>query len=628
MLKDMFVFMFKSRLSEKTKKLECPALSMGTRISRFTRTKASSYIYVKPKKGKELEAFAALYTELERLVRYGFTASELERTKKEIKSFYKSYYANRDKIGNDKWAELLGNYFLKAQPFPSIEWEMDFVTKTIPAISVEEINTLIKNFSNVNNSALIVSGPDNAEQYYPTKSDLCAIVTKIKSQNIKPYNDSVGDAPLIEKELKEAKIASVFNIKGIDAKGYILSNGAKVLLFPTDYSKDKISFSSFSFGGRSLIAPKNLASAGIATTVVDVSGLGKYDVTQLGKKLAGKTVSLSSNLGNLTESFNGSSTPHDFETLLQLLYLSFESPRFDKEAYRAEFAKWKDYVENKKVDNGAAIKDSVVLANTNYSDRTLLYNKDYLADLNFNKAVDIYKDRFSDASDFTFIFVGNIDIKEHLPLIQKYIGNITSTNRKESFVDNIDGPAKGKTSTVFERNMAVPKTTVYYSLKGKIDYNLKNKIMVSMISQLLSKRYMVTIREEEGGSYGVGVNQSVLKMPRERFSIAINFDCNPEKRDRLIEIVRDEITKITTKSCEATDLIEIKNNFLKSRDEAELQDSFWMSTLYSNQMKGARIINKEEYKKIVNNIDAKSIKKLAKQIFKKADIVEVIMNPK
>ena len=627
MAKGMFNSMLNSRLSELSKKLECSSVGMEFGGFDMARTKGADYIYVAPKRGKELEAFSEILTELERVKRHGFTVSELERTKVQTMRSYESYYANRSKISNDSWAKQLGDLYLKAKSFPSIDWEMAFAAKTIPAITLEEVNAFVSSYSNEANSALILKGPENTTQYYPTKAELLAVAAKVKASNIEAYKDDAGDQPLVAKELNPAKITKQFEIEGIDAKGYVLENGAKVVILPTDYSKDNISMSSFSFGGSSLIADKDLASADMATGIVQMSGVGEFNTTQLQKKLAGKIVRLSANLGELTEGFSGSASPQDFETLMQLLYLNFEAPRFDEAPYNAQMARMRNYVANIGVDNNKALKDTISLAKTNYSPRTLLFGEEFINKIDFNRASEIYKERFSDASDFTFIFVGNIDEEKHLPMIQKYIGHISSTNRKESFVDHKVGPAKGKTSKSFDRKMAVPKTTVTYALQGDFNYTLKNRLMLNVVSQLLSKRYMTTIREEEGGSYGVGVSPSASKLPSPEFSLNIQFDCDPAKRDRLVEIVENEIAKIQKEACDATDLNEIKNNFIKGREEAELQNSFWMGSIQKNLMLGSKFTSKEDYKKLVEGIDAAAVKKFAKKLFKKVDTVEVIMNP-
>lgn len=627
MANSMFKMMLKSRIAEKTKKLECSASGMEIGGFEMARTKGLDYIYVAPKIGKELEAFAEVLTELERVKRHGFTQSELSRVKVQIQRSYESYYANRAKINNDSWAKQLGDLFLKSKPFPSIEWEMTFATKTIPVITLEEVNAMVENYSDENNSALILKGPENDTQYYPTREELLAVAAKVKSSDVEAYTEEGNDKPLVAEKLNEAKIASTFEVEGTDAKGYVLENGARVVVLPTEYSKDNISMSSFSFGGTSLISEEDLASADMATGIVDMSGVGEFDATQLKKKLAGKIAGIQASLGELTEGFSGSASPQDFETLMQLLYLNFEAPRFEEAPFNAQMARIKNYLANIGVDNKKALQDTISLAITNYSSRTLLFGEEFVNNVDFNRASEIYKERFSDASDFTFIFVGNINEEVHLPMIQKYIGSISSINRKESFVNHKVGPAKGATSKIFDRKMAVPKTTVSYSLSGDFDYTLKNRLMLNVVSQLLSKRYMTTIREEEGGSYGVGVRPSSSKFPTPKFSIGISFDCDPLKRDRLVEIVNKEITKIQKETCSEADLTEIKNNFVKSREEAELQNSFWLSALKKNQMLGSKFTSKEDYKKMVEDIDAASVKKFAKKLFKKMDTVEVIMNP-
>lgn len=411
MIKSMAQQMLKSRISEKTKKLECSSVGMEFGGFDMARTKGADYIYVAPKQGKELDAFAEVLTELERVKRHGFTTSELSRTKKQVGRSYESYYANRAKISNDSWAKQLGDLYLKAKSFPSIEWEMQFAGKTIPSITLDEVNAFVKTYSNEANSALILTGPDNATQVYPTKEDLLAVAAKVKSSNVEAYKEEGSDKPLVSTKLNPAKIISNFEVEGTDAKGYVLENGAKVVVLSTELSKDNISMSSFSFGGTSLLDTKDLASADMATGIVGMSGVGEFNATNLKKKLAGKIVGLQANLGGLTEGFSGSASPQDFETLMQLLYLNFEAPRFEKAPFDAQMARINNYLANIGVDNKKALKDTISLASTNYSPRTLLFGEEFVKNIDFNRASEIYKERFSDASDFTFIFVGNIDEK-------------------------------------------------------------------------------------------------------------------------------------------------------------------------------------------------------------------------
>jgi len=623
----MFNTMLNNRLRELIRKPECASVGMQVGNYEMARTKAANYMWISPKQDRELEAFTQFMTEFERVRRYGFTPSELERVKLQFLRSIESYYQNKDKVSNEEWAKNFQKHYLSAEPASSIEWDVEFAQKTIPSITLDEVNAIRIEYSNINNSVFSLSGPDKEEINYPTKEELLAVVEKVKNSNVEAYEDEAGDAPLVSAKLNEKKILTESYVEGTDAKIYTLENGAKVVVLPTDYSKDEILVNAYSFGGNSLLEREDLESADIAATLAQMSGVGEFNAIQLQKKLTGKLVNLSPQLKTFTEGFSGSASPKDLETLLQLVYLRFENPRFDEEALKAGIGRWKNNLVNAKADNGKAFKDTIGQLNANHHERALMFNEDFLNNVSFDKAKRIYLERLQDASDFTFLFVGNIDEKKDLPLIRRYIGNITSSYRKENWVNHNIRPAKGVSKRVFERNMQVPKTTVYLGLNSKLDYNLENRMYVRVIADLLSKRYMETIREEEGGSYGVGVRPSISKRPYEHASISINFDCNPEKQERLREIVFEEIEKLSKTACNQDDLDEVKKNYIKNRAEAEKKNSFWMSAIKSSLMNNEAIVSAEKYNEIVNAMDAKKIQKFAKKLFKSNDSVEVVMNP-
>jgi len=624
----MFNTMLNNRLRELIRTPECASVGMQVGNFEMARTKAANYMWISPKQNREIEAFTQFMTEFERVRRYGFTGSELERVKVQFLRNIESYYQNRDKVSNEEWAKSFQKHYLSAEPASSIEWDVEFAQKTIPEITVDEVNALLNDFTNVDNSVFSLSGPDKEEINYPTKEELLAVVKEVMNSNVDAYEDEAGDAPLVSVKLKEKKFVSESTVEGTQAKIYELENGAKVVVLPTDYSKDQILFNAYSFGGNSLLGKEDLESADIAATLAQMSGVGEFNAIHLQKKLTGKLVNLTPELGTFTEGFSGSASPKDLETLLQLVYLRFEKPRFDEDALEAGIGRWKNNLVNAKADNGKAFKDTIGQLNADHHERALMFNEDFLNNVSFEKAKRIYLERFQDASDFTFLFVGNIDEKKDLPLISKYLGNIASSKRKENWVNHNVRPAKGVSKRVFERNMEVPKTTVYLGVNSKVEYNLETRMYVRVIADLLSKRYMETIREEEGGSYGVSVRPSISKRPYEHARISISFDCNPDKQERLREIVFEEIEKLSNKPCKLDDLEEIKKNYIKNRAEAEKKNNFWLSVIKSSLMNKEAITSAEEYNTLVKEIDAKSIQKFAKKLFKSTDSVEVVMNPK
>ncbi len=629
MAEGMMTSMLNNRLGELTQKPECPALKMQIANFDMARTKKAAYLSVGPKENKEKEAFALLMTEMERVRRFGFTEAELERVKTNYLRQNEAYEKRYDKVDNDQWAEKIGEYFLKAEPFPSLEWEMDFAKKTIADISLSEINQQLSIFKNVNNSLLVVQGPDKEEINYPTKEELLAEVAKVMSSNISAYEDDAVDTPLVTDELSEKEFVSEEPMEGFDgATIYKLENGAKVVVMPTEISTDEILFTAYSFGGSSLVAKDDLASANIATNLAEMSGVGDFNAIQLQKKLTGKLAELRLFLSSNEEGFGGSSSVQDFETLLQLMYQRIEHPRFGKSEFETMLAGMNNQMVYAKADNKKALGDTLSMASTNYHPRTLLFDEELVASLDFDKVQAIYKDRFQDASDFTFVFVGNIDEDKHLPLIKKYVGNLSSTNRSESWVNHGMNPADGHTFRKVERAMATDKATVNYHIYSDVKYNLKTRMYVRTIADLLDKRFMATIREQEGGTYGVSVRPSILKRPSEQAVIRVEFDCDPEKREKLTQIMKDEIDNMLKNGVNEDNLEELKNNKIKSRQESENQNGFWLGSIRSSLMNDEAFADVEGYNQLVEGMNAKSVQKFAKKLFKNPDTVEVVMVPK
>ncbi|MCW3807567.1 M16 family metallopeptidase [Plebeiibacterium marinum] len=625
----MMSSMLNNRLSELTRKPDCPALQMQVGGYNMARTKDAAYLAVVPKENKEKEAFSLMLTELERARRYGFTESELERVKTNYIRQYEAYEKEYEKVDNETWAKQLGNLFLEASPFPSLDWEMNFAKTTIAALTLKDVYAPLNDFQNTNNSVITVQGPDKESVIYPTEEELMAEVKKVMATEITAYEDEALDAPLVTDELVAKNFVSETVIKGVEnAKLYKLENGARVVIMPTELSKDEILMSAYSFGGTSVLDNNQLESAELATTIAGMSGVGEFNATQLKKKLTGKMASVNPSIGTNTEGFGGSSTVEDFETMLQLLYQKFEHPRFEKETFDMIMGSMKNQLAYINADNGRAFKDTIGVVSSNYSERNIIFGEEFVKNIDFEKAKAIYADRIQDASDFTFIFVGNIDESKHIPMIKKYIGCLSSTNRSENWVNHNIKPAEGTTTRTIERPMEVAKATVYYAIYNDVKYNLETRMYVRTISELLSKRYMETIREEEGGSYGVGVRPSISKRSYEHAVITMSFDCDPEKQEKLTGILKSEIENLVNNGVNTDDLNEIKKSYIKSRQESEDKNNFWLSVIQGSLMNEEPIATTDEYNKIIEGLSEKSVQKFAKKLFKGYDSVEVVMVPK
>jgi zinc protease len=617
-----------NRFKELLLKNQSSSLNLSAYFSGISRLNNSYNITASVKKGKTLEAFEEAYTEAERLKRFGALKTELERTKKLFISSYDDFISNKDKVDNDSWADKLTDYFLKAKPFLSPEDDYKLIVGIIKSITLEELNAYAQTIQKPTNQVVLITGSDQDKNDFPTKEAVVSVMKKVENSTLEPYTKKENNAPLIDKELKPASIKKTFEVAGIkDAKGYILENDAKVIILPTTYSQDQIIFSAFSKGGKSLVKTEDLASAEIATTIARSSGLGNFDNIGLKEKLTGKVAQAAPFIGANTQGFQGSSNKADLETMLQLLYLSFEAPRFDPNIFNILKEQYKNRLETIKKDNGSAFKDSIDLANSNHNARTFLFNEKFLETIDLKKAESIYRDRIKNAADFTFVFVGNIP-DSGLELIQKYIGNIKSNPAlKENYIDHNIEPKKGKTIVHFKRPMEVAKTTVYLNLAGKTEYSKENALSIYIIGEILSKRFLQTIREEEGGSYGVNVGGNLEMIPKPAFSLALTFDCNPDKEEKLMQIVWKELNDLKSNPVNANDLEDIKKALLKNREESLKTNSFWNTTIYNSTLNQIPFLQDDEYKNLISKINQKTIQQFSKHVLDSSSSVEVIMSP-
>ncbi|MBF4517860.1 insulinase family protein [Flavobacterium sp. ANB] len=627
-MNSFYTSILNNRLRELILKNQSSSLSLKAYFEPVSRLNTSFNISALAKKGKTLEAFQEVYTEAERLKRFGAIQAELDRTKKDFISSYDDFIKNKDKVDNDSWADKLTNYFLKAKPFLAPQEDYDLIVGIIKTLSLEELNAHAKTIQKTTNQVVLITGSDKDQSEFPKKEAVVDVMKKVETMPLEPYTKKENNAPLIEKELKPVAVKKTFEVAGItEAKGYTLENGANIIILPTTHSQDQIVFSAFAKGGKSLVKQENLASAEIATSLARSSGLGNFDTTGLKEKLTGKVAQVAPFIADNTQGFQGSSNKQDLETMLQLLYLSFESPRFDPNIYGILKTQYENRLENLKKDNGSAFKDTVTLANSNHNPRTFVFDEKFLQNIDLQKAEQVYKDRINNAADLTFVFVGNIP-ETALELIQKYIGNLkSSSGSAASFVDHNLEPKKGKTVVHFKRKMEIPKTTAYLHLTGKIDYSKENAIGMYVIGELLSKRFLQTIREEEGGSYGVTVAGNLPLIPKPTFDLALSFDCNPEKQEKLMQIVWKEINDLKSKPVNINDLEDIKKALVKNREESMKTNSFWSGILYNISMNNMPFMQDSDYKSLIAKIDQKTIQQLSKQILDSSNSVEVIMSP-
>jgi zinc protease len=627
-IQSLFGMMTRDRINELLQKGVPPFVSGEIGYGELVDGYESMVISTTAKPDQDDIAFKSIYTEAERIYQHGFTSGEFDRAKTNLLTSYESRYKQRDKINNDQFARDFKRYYIEGEPLTSVDFDWDFIQKVLPTITVEEISAKAKQWMTPENRIIIVMGPDKPEARHLSKEQALSIMESIDKSQVEPYEDKVVSSNLINKELKGSKVINTKALPEFDAVEWTLENEAKVVFRKADYEKDQVSLIAVSDGGSSKEDNDKVASAMMLNQFIGAFGVGDYDAMALKKALTGKKVSMNVALTNLNESFSGSSTPKDFETMMQLLYLQFENPRFDKEAYDALLSRYKAYIANMANNPEKIMDDSLQLIMTCKNPRTKLMTPALFDEISLEQIEAIYKDRFVDAGDFVFFIVGNIDEATAKTMAEKYIGSLTNLPRKETWVDrNVEGP-KGKTIREIEIPLQVKKATVSVNFNAKMEFTPEQNLLLSVFRDVLNLRYTDEIREKEGGTYGVRVSTSSNKFPKAEKSLSLMFDTDPDKAQYLKSILYREIDKIAENGPTAVDLDKAVKNLIKNREQSKLHNNYWMQALNTYYTYSINPDTPENYETILEKMTKEQIQQFVKSFLAKADVVDIIFKPK
>lgn len=619
--------MISSRISEIMQQANPPFLGGNIGYGGFVRGYNSYNVSTTAKPNQEDIALESILTENERVKRFGFTTTELERVKTNMLVGLESAYKEKDKTDNESYIQEMQNHFLEQSPMIDFEYYYQFAKQIIPTITIEEVNAKAKEWNTDKNRTIVVSGPSEDAKHL-TREEVLAIMDKVSKADIQPYQDAVNNASLINEELTGSKVVKTKRLPEFNAVEWTLGNGAKVVFRKADYDKDAVSLSSYSKGGTSLYDIDMLPSAANAASFTRNFGVGEFDAITLKKLLTGKMASCSASIGGMSEAVSGSSTPKDFETMLQLLYLRFEKPRFDQEVFESIMNRNRAMLPNMLKNPQKIMQDSMQQIMTNYNPRSLIYNEKYLDQISLEKIEQVYRDRIKDASDFTFFIVGNIDEDVVKPLVEKYIGSLKSENRKETWRDNqVRGP-KGKTVKEIELALETPKSTVITNFSKDMKYSIYHNICNNILQGILDLRYTENIREKEGGTYGVGVEAGSIREPYSNYSMTTSFDCDPAKANHLKSLIYAEIDKIMKEAPTQEEMNKIISNMKKNREQSKNHNGYWMNVIYGYYVNGVNSNDPKNFDNIINKLTPKDIQKFARALFKDADIVDIIFKPK
>lgn len=628
LVRELACDMLNNRFSELSQDPKASFTGAGCQYGEAAKKMDAFYGIVIPKEGRETEAFNDLLFQLEKMHRYGFTNAELERVKSEKMNSMEKYYNERNTRRNITLARECIRNFEDGESMPGAQWEYDFVQAVLPLVSLETVNNVAKALIHAN-PTIAISGPEKEGVNIPSEETILAAIAGQSDLAIEAPVEEVIDTELVKKAPHKGKIKSFRENEEIEATEWILSNGIKVVFHPTEYKADEILMQAFSKGGLSQVKTEDLPSAEVATSLIEMSGIGRFSATQLEKALTGKTVSVSAEISENVERMHGSSSIKDLETMLQLTYLYFTSPRRDEKAYETFMGIMRNQLANRDKNPKIAFSDSVQMMSTNHSPRTILFNNEMLDRVSLDKALEVYKARFANPADFTFVFVGNINPKD--PKVQELIclwlgGMKTKKCKHEEVIDHHITVTMGQQKNYFSRAMETTTASnrIQYT-SYDIPFTMANDLNMEMIGRILSTRYLESIREREGGSYGVGTYGYVMGLPSPRAGLLMQFDTDPKKQERLMEIIHEEVQTIIANGPLANDLQKEKESMLKDFQEDLEQNTYWRQSLYMYYMYGHN--NIRDYKAAVEAITAETVQETLRKLVSAGNMFEVVMFP-
>ncbi|MCJ8210605.1 insulinase family protein [Mucilaginibacter sp. RS28] len=622
----LFNQMLNARISELTQKADPPFLFGQVNYGNFIGKQDALTEVAVAKTADQLKlAIDAVLAETERARKFGFTESEFARAKQATMTAMENSYKERDKTRSDRFVGEYQRNFLDNEPIPGIEWEYKFYQDNLDKIKLSDINALAGQFISDQNRDVVILAPEKEKSKLPSESTLLGWINSA-GKGVSAYVDNVSKEPLLATPPTGSKITAEQKNANLGTTTLTLANGVKVILKPTDFKNDQILIRGYSFGGTSLAPDADFISDNMADNIVSSSGIGKFTQIQLDKMMTGKNVSISPYINETTEGIGGSASPKDFETALQLIYLYFTQPRKDADIWQSNITQTRSMLANRSLDPQSVFADTVAATLGNHNPRRMPLTLAQLNSANLDKAYAFYKDRFADASDFTFTLVGSFSVDEVKPLLEKYLGGLPSTGRKESYKDlGIRAPKGQITKTVYKG--IGDKSIVQLVFSGDYDYNEANNLQLEGLQEVLNIKMIERLREKEGGVYSPSIRSAYSKIPVGRYNITISFSCAPANVDKLINAALDEINKIKQNGAEKDD---IEKFVAEEKRQVEVQlkeNGFWASYLSSSDETKSDPERILTYIDKLNQVTVPSTKEAANKYLSGTNLIKLILYP-
>ena len=626
LVENLFNAMLNDRFFEITQKPDAPFVYASSGQGQLVRSGEVYALNAGVKDGGIIPGLDAVMTEAERVARFGFTGTELTRHKADMLRGMEVAFAERDKTNSVNYAGELTRAALEAEPVPGIEVEYPLYQRFLPTVTLEEINGLARAWITTRNRVILTNSPDKPGLASPTNAALLAVFDGIKGKTIEAYKDAATDQPLVTSAPHGSPIVDEKAISEIGVREWKLANGVRVIVKPTDFKNDEVVMSAYSPGGTSLAPDSTFDWAQTASMVVGQGGVGAFSLVDLQKQLAGKAVNVDPFITPLSEGLSGSASPRDLETLFELVYLYFTAPRRDSSAFVALQQQAEAMLENRSASPQAAYQDTVQVTMAQHHLRVRPTTAQLFKDMNLDRSIAFYRDRFADASDFTFFFVGSFNADSLKPLVVEWLGGLPSINRHETWKDEGIRPPTGVIKRQVRKGVE-PRSQTTIKFTGPFQYASGDRYALRSLADVMQIRLRDQLREKLGGTYSVGVSGNGARDPYSRYTVSIDFGSAPERVNELVSSVFADIKTLQDSGATQDNVDKVKEIQRRARETSLRQNGYWLGQLESAYRDGVDPRDILNYDKLVETLTPAVIRDAARKYLHADNYVQVSLYP-
>lgn len=629
LVEGLFTTMLNNRLNELTNSATPPFIyGYSYHGGTWARNKKAYQSIAMSQEDKQLSTLKVLVTENERAKKFGFTQGELDRSKAEFLATIEKSYNDRNKTNSENFVAEYQANFLEKQPTPGIEWTFATMKQLLPTIGLNDVNGYIKEYIKDDNRVIVLTGPEKAGLIKPSEQDVLNAL-KVNVDEIKLYEDVAVAKGLIRQDIVAGTIVKRENNDKMGTKTLFLSNGAKVTYKNTDFKNDEILFEAVSFGGSNLYSNDEMKKTQFANGALTEAGFSGLKLNDINKFMTGKIASVNPYIGNATEGLKGKTTPKDLEYLFQMTHAYFTDLNLDATAFEGYKQKQSGFFKNMASQPGFFFQQELYgyLNKENPRFNGLIPNEKTWGETDYTLAYNKYKERFANAGDFEFYFVGNVDDKTMETYATKYLASLPSSAKKEKAIDLGYRMLKGDLKKVVNKGTD-PKSSVTIMYYGDAVYSPKEAAAIEALGEVLTIKLIEELRENESGVYGISARGSMNKVPNGAYNFSIGFPCGPENAEKLTASALKELQKIIDNGPEAKDIAKFKEAELLDYKKNIKDNKYWLSNFtksYVNETNPGEILQMEEK---INEITGKDIQNVAKKYLTKDKVIGMLMPEK